>query len=109
MCGNTIDLVVAILKYLEESLDEERIDFSKVNPETLGVSDPRYNRVIEMMLSERYVTGFHKIPIAGQSYNSYKAISPNITLAGISFLSQNKPSSKAYEILKEIRDWIPGY
>lgn len=109
MASNTKDIIIAVLQYLEDSLDEERIDFNKVNPDTLGVSEPRYSRVIEMMLEEGLITGLIKVPVMGQSYDGYKSINPKPTLHGIDYLESNKPTQKAYAILKEIRDWIPGY
>jgi len=109
MANETKDIIIAVLTYLNDSLDEERINFGRVNPETLGVSEPRYNRVLEMMLEENLITGLIAVPTMGQSYNGYKAINPKPTLRGIDYLDSNKTSSKAYAILKEIRDWVPGY
>lgn len=34
---------------------------------------------------------------------------PKITLRGLEFYESNKKSTKFYNTLKEIRDWIPGY
>lgn len=34
---------------------------------------------------------------------------PRITLKGLDYFNSNKKSTKFYETLKEIRDWIPGY
>ncbi len=34
---------------------------------------------------------------------------PRITLMGIKYFEENKSSTKFYNTLKEIRDWIPGY
>ncbi|GIN89864.1 head protein [Siminovitchia terrae] len=109
MAKETKDVIIAILQYLNESLDEERIDFSKVNNESLGISYPRYCRILSMMMNEGYIEGLSRITIADYAFDQYKAVHPCITLKGIDYLEQNKPSSKAYAILKEIRDWIPGY
>ncbi|WP_342573723.1 YjcQ family protein [Solibacillus sp. FSL K6-1781] len=108
MSKDTYDVVLAILKYIEESLDDPRIDFSKVNPEALGVSEPRYNRIIAMMLDEDLITGLTEVNWSEQEYPEYKAINPNITMYGLEYIQQNKPSAKAYAILKEIKEWIPG-
>lgn len=34
---------------------------------------------------------------------------PRITLKGMKYYDENKTSTKLYQTLKEIRDWIPGY
>lgn len=33
---------------------------------------------------------------------------PEITLKGIQFYEENKKSTKVYNAIKEIKDWIPG-
>lgn len=35
--------------------------------------------------------------------------SPKITLKGIDYFDENRKSTKFYNAIKEIRDWIPGY
>ncbi|MEK3934305.1 YjcQ family protein [Sporosarcina sp. FSL W7-1349] len=109
MANETFDIVLAILQYLDESLDDEQINFSKINPDSLGVSEPRLNRVLEMMINSGYITGFHAVPQADKGYNTYHPINPRITLSGIYLLEHNRPTNKVYDLLKEIRDWIPGY
>ncbi|MBU5214942.1 YjcQ family protein [Heyndrickxia oleronia] len=108
MTVDTADIIFAILKYLEESLDEEKIDYRKINEKSLGISYPRYCRVLGMMIDEELITGLAPVNVAGSTYTQYKFINPSITLKGIEYLNQNKPSAKVYKILKEIKDWIPG-
>ena len=56
--GNDMkDILLAILKYLEDSLDDERIDFSKGNHESLGISEPRHSRIFGMIFP-RFSTFF---------------------------------------------------
>lgn len=109
MSNDTLDIMLAILKYLEESMDDERIDFGKVKADALGISEPRYNRILSIMIEEGYITGLTAVPILGQTYDSYKAIDPRLTMRGIELLKENTMSAKAINILKELRDWIPGY
>ncbi|MFE6167025.1 YjcQ family protein [Viridibacillus arvi] len=109
MSNDTLDVILAILKYLDESMDEERIDFSKVNAEALGVNEPRYNRILSMMIDEGYVTGLTAVPIAGQTYVSYKAIDPRPTMYGIQTLNENTMTAKAVRIAKGIKEFIPGF
>ncbi|MEK4522383.1 YjcQ family protein [Psychrobacillus sp. FSL W7-1493] len=108
MANDTKDIILAILKYLEDSLDEERIDFNKVNHKALGISEPRHSRILGMMLEEGYIDGLKKFSVMGATYSTYKALEPRITLRGIDYLEENKPSAKVYAILKEIKEWIPG-
>jgi hypothetical protein len=109
LTNDTFDVILAILKYLEDSMDDERIDFSKVNAEALGISEPRYNRILSIMIEEGYLTGLTAVPIPGQTYDSYKAIDPCITMFGIETLKDNTLSAKALRFAKAIKEWIPGY
>lgn len=109
MANDTKDIILAILKYLEDSLDNERIDFNKVNHEALGISEPKHSRILGMMIEEGYIAGLRKVSMMGSTYSGYKALEPRITLKGIDYLEENKPSVKVYAILKEIKEWIPGF
>lgn len=109
MSNDNFDVIIAILKYLDESMDDERIDFSNVNAEALGISEPRYNRILSIMLEEGYITGLAKVPMMGQTYNSYKAMDPRLTMYGVQTLNDNKLSAKALNFAKAIKEWIPGY
>lgn len=108
MKNETNDVVLAILKYLEDSMDEERIDHTKINEEALGISYPRFCRILSIMLQEGLITGFTPVNMSGSPYTQYKLMDPQITLKGIDYLQQNKLSTRVYGILKEIKDWIPG-
>lgn|SRR5690625_4395557 len=108
MSKDSKDIILAILKYLNDSLDDEVIDFSKVNEESLNVSYPRYCRVLTMMVEEGLISGLAPITFIDRSYTEYKPTDPSITLKGIDFLQKNKISTKAYAILKEIKEWVPG-
>lgn len=109
MSNDTFEVILAVLKYLEDSMDDERIDFGKVNAESMGVSEPRYNRILSIMIDEGYITGLTPVPMAEQTYTSYKAIDPRLTMRGIDYLKENKLPAKAMKIAERIRDWIPGY
>lgn len=109
MSNDNFDVIIAILKYLDESMDEERIDFSKVNADALEISEPRYNRILSIMIDEGYITGLTSVPIAGQTYDSYKAIDPRLTMYGIQTLNDNTLSAKALKFARAIKEWIPGY
>ena len=98
MANDTKDIILAILKYLEDLLDDERIDFSKVNHKALGISEPKHSWILGMMIEEGYIDGLRKVSIMGATYSGYKALEPRITLRGIDYLEENKPSAKVYAI-----------
>jgi hypothetical protein len=102
------DIIVAILIFLEESMDEEIIDHKKINHEVVGISYPKYCRVLSMMVNDDLIDGLNPIEIAGSPYTQYKFMDPCITLRGLEYLAQNRPTARAYALLKEIKSWIPG-
>ncbi|GAB4073663.1 hypothetical protein GCM10028778_11660 [Barrientosiimonas marina] len=109
MANDTNDIILAVLKFLDESMDDEKVDFSKVNEESLNVTHPRYCKVLSMMLEENLIAGLAPVNFADRQYTEYKAINPRITLKGIEYLDENTLTNKGYKILKEIKDWIPMY
>lgn len=108
MANDVKDIMLAILKYLEDSMDDERVDFSKVNANSLDISEQKHSRVLSIMLGDGYIKGFVKVPRVGVAYDGYKAMDPRITSAGMDYLYNNKMSKKTYALLKEIKEWIPG-
>ncbi|MBM7600354.1 hypothetical protein JOC34_002745 [Virgibacillus halotolerans] len=108
MSKDSKDIILAVLKYSNDSLDDEIIDFSKVNEDSLNVSYSRYCRVLMMMVDEGLISGLAPITFVDRFYTEYKPTDPSITLKGIDYLERNKISTKAYAILKEIREWVPG-
>lgn len=108
MANDTKDIVLAILKYLDDSMDDERVDSNKISSEALNISEPKFSRILSMMLEEGYITGYSSFGITGVTYDGHKAIDPRITFQGLDYLEENKPSAKVYAILKEIKEWIPG-
>ncbi len=102
------DIILAILKYLNDSMDDEKIDFSKVNEKSLDVSYPRYCRVLAMMVEEELIYGLAPINIMDNPYTQFKPVNPRITLKGIDYLEDNQITKRAYAVLKEIREWVPG-
>lgn len=108
MSKDNKDIILAVLKYLNDSMDDETIDFSKVNEKSLDVSYPRYCRVLTMMVDEGLISGLAPITFMESTYTEYKPVSPRITLRGVDYLEENKLTTRAYTVLKEIKEWIPG-
>lgn len=101
MNKNTNDIVLAILKYLEGSLGELQIDYPKIDHEALGIPEPRYYRILTMMLKKGYIRGLSEVQFESMHY----PMNVKITTYGLKYIRKNKPSFKVYEILNEIKDW----
>lgn len=108
MAVDSMKVIYKVLEYLDNSMDEERVDGIPISAESLGISDVRWSRIISMMVDQEMVTGFVKINSLGRTYPGFKLSNPSITLRGLEYLSENSSSAKLYRAAKEIKEWIPG-
>jgi hypothetical protein len=106
MASKTLQAIQRILEHLDNSMDDDNVDLAAISPEALDITEPRWHRVIGMMVEEGLVDGFVKVTTLGSEYNQYKAMNPEITLRGLHFMNENKDAAKLYRIAKEVRDWI---
>lgn len=108
MTIKTMDVIQAILEYLDNCMDDERVDITPIKHEALGITEPRWGRIIEIMQEENLIGGFHESTFAGVTFPQFKAIDPRITLNGIRFLADNSNMAKIIRAAKEIKSIIPG-
>jgi predicted transcriptional regulator len=108
MSTKTMDVIQSILEYLDKSMDDDRVDITPINDESLEISYPRWCRIIGMLLEDGLIEGFSEVNSSGVTYSQYKSMDPRITLSGLKFLSDNSNLGKLYRAAKEIKDWIPG-
>lgn len=99
-------IIYRILKILQKSMDIEEPDKESLSPERLGLSEPKWCRIMAMLLEEGYISG-------GQVWNSlecaYPRIAltrPEITLKGLEYLEENSLMRKAAGMAKGIIDVI---
>lgn len=108
MTMKTMDVIQVILEHLDKSMDEERVDVKPISHEALGISLPRWGRIIEMMQEEMLIDGFHEVRFDQATFPHFRAIEPRITMTGIRFLADNTNMAKIIRAAKEIKNIIPG-
>lgn len=69
----------------------------------LQLTEKELNIIIKNAVTEKLVTGIPLLEGFG-----FKVIIPQLTTAGYEFLETNSQMKQAYQILKEIKGWIPG-
>ncbi len=99
-------VIYKILSTLEKSLDMEEADMDRICPQTLGISEERWKKYMEMLVDAGYIKGVSiKKYTDGQMIVSIEDI--RITLKGLEYLSENTIMQRMYKAAKGIADLIP--
>lgn len=101
-------LIYKILRILQKSMDCEEIDKEVLSPERLGMSVPKWNRIMAMLLNEGYIAGGQTWNALDCGYPRVVLTRPEITLKGLEYLEENTLMRKAANLAKGIKDTIPG-
>ena len=97
--------VYRILSQLEHDMDLPEPDLNKIDHEALGVSELRWVRYIEMMLSCGYIEGA-KVIRGMYGDVDYDCREMKITLKGLEYLQDNSSMQKVYRTLKGIKETV---
>ncbi|MBS4535826.1 dihydrolipoyl dehydrogenase [Clostridium sp. D2Q-14] len=95
-------IIYKILKMLEKYMDVEDFDKDLITHESLGISEIRWTRIIEMLVSEGYISGVRLIKANGQKVPLIRMTNISITLKGLEYLEENSLMKKAAELVKGI-------
>ena len=93
-----------VLKLIEYCSYQERFDYSLFEENNLNITPKELRIILTNALNEGLITEIYLSP----SLDGFKAITPHLTTKGYEFLEENTFMKKAYNILKEIKGWIPG-
>ena len=102
-------VIYKILKALEQAMDYDEFDISRISHTTLNISYQRWEKIMIMLAKTGYIEGV----VFDQCMDDYsphieKPIAPVITLKGLEYLNDNTFMKKAANALKGIKDVIPG-
>ena len=98
---NNFKIIYRILKYLETRMDTPYATMEDLDPDRLGVSRNRLERLLREMEREGYIAGL----LWNQSFSDpVPHVVPcsrvEITLKGLQYLSENSMMQKAGNLLK---------
>lgn len=100
-------IIYRILKSLEKAMDLDEFDAEMISAESLGISQNRWNALMEMLAGAGYVKGVSMIRSVGG--NSIRLSHDfGITLKGLEYLNDNSFMKKAANIAKGVKETIPG-
>jgi len=99
-------IIYKVLTSLEKAMDYPEFDMNSISAKTLGVSDERWFRYIEMLTDAGYIKGAEiKMYITGEYEVDMK--DARITLKGLEYLQENTIMQRMYKAAKGIVDLVP--
>ena len=98
-------VIYKFLKYLESALDFEEHDKERLKGGFYGVSDERFNSIIEMLYNDGYIQGL-VIKRYTDGGSLVKVDKVKITLKGLEYLEENSMMRKIANAVKGIVDVI---
>ncbi len=97
-------IIYKILKILQKSMDLEEFDSSSISAEALGLSVPKWSRIMSMLLCEGYISGGETWNAMNCGYPRVALTRPELTLKGLEYLEENNLMRKAANLAKGIVD-----
>lgn len=104
----SLDITIfRILKAIDVSYENKNFNSKTLDLDKLGISKQRLVLHLENLVAKGFING---ITIRfGTGYQPVIAFSaPRLTLDGLDYLENNTSMKKAYNFLKEAKEWIPG-
>lgn len=95
-------IIYKILRILQKSMDLEEFDKSSISAEILGLSIPKRNRIMAMLLNEGYISGGETWNAMDCGYPKVALTRPELTLKGLEYLEENSLMRKAADLSKGI-------
>lgn len=97
-----------ILSYLYECMKKgNKPDLSVIDPSNYRITYPYLMSIIEELLVNGYIKGISFYDTKDGKINTgFEDM--QITIKGIEYLNENTMMKKAYNAIKEVKDWIPG-
>lgn len=92
--------IYKILRILQKSMDLEEFKKNSISAETLGLSIPKWNRIMAMLLNEGYISGGETWNTMDCGYPKVALTRPELTLKGLEYLEENSLMRKAADLAK---------
>ena len=94
-------VIYRILKHLEAMMDASEPDMSPITAESLGISQMRWIRLIEMLINEGYIEGAELAYCLRSSLPIVCEREMRISLQGLEYLQENNLMKKVASDLKD--------
>lgn len=96
--------IYRILRILQNSMDCEEFDTNHLSANQLGLSLPKWSRIMAMLLKEGYISGGETWNAMDCGYPRVALTRPELTLKGLEYLEENSMMKKAANLAKGVID-----
>lgn len=95
-------IIYKILRILQKAMDLEEFDSEKLSAEALGLTVPKWSRLMAMLLKEGYISGGQTWNTMDCGYPKVALTRPELTMKGLEYLEENGLMKKAAGLAKGI-------
>lgn len=95
-------IIYKILRILQKAMDLEEFDSEELSAGALGLTVPKWNRLMAMLLKEGYISGGQTWNTMDCGYPKVALTRPELTMKGLEYLEENGLMKKAAGLAKGI-------
>ena len=95
-------IIYKILRILQKAMDLEEFDSEELSAEALGLTVPKWSRLMAMLLKEGYISGGQTWNTMDCGYPKVALTRPELTMIGLEYLEENGLMKKAAGLAKGI-------
>lgn len=95
-------IIYKILRILQKAMDLEEFDSEELSAEALGLTVPKWSRLMAMLLKEGYISGGQTWNTMDCGYPKVALTRPELTMKGLEYLEENGLMKKAAGLTKGI-------
>lgn len=95
-------IIYKILRILQKAMDLEEFDSEELSAEALGLTVPKWSRLVAMLLKEGYISGGQTWNTMDCGYPKVALTRPELTMKGLEYLEENGLMKKAAGLAKGI-------
>lgn len=95
-------IIYKILRILQKAMDLEEFDSEELSAEALGLTVPKWSRLMAMLLKEGYISGGQTWNTMDCGYPKVALTRPELTMKGLEYMEENGLMKKAAGLAKGI-------
>ena len=88
-------IIYKILRILQKAMDLEEFDSEELSAGALGLTVPKWSRLMAMLLKEGYISGGQTWNTMDCGYPKVALTRPELTMKGLEYLEENGLMKKA--------------
>lgn len=101
--------IYRILKTIDIEFEKGTQTSDIFDLEKLDISHRRLCIILKGLYDEGYIDGIAFVPALNSNDLDFKLMNCHLTISGMNYLEDNTTMKSAYKLLKEAKEWIPGF